>query len=117
MIGLIELPAVCALALLDVTHARRGDGWSFRTQDLSDRFWATMDRLTRQPPNFRTAAQAQLWYEGRCHAWVLKGVTYFQLLLIYMFAMTSRSRAGNKVTFLVTLGCLVGTPFVTIHTG
>src|SRR5208337_1939630 len=47
-----------------------------------------------------------------CHAWVLKGVTYFQLFLIYMFAMTSPSRAGNKVTFFITLGCLVGTPFL-----
>ncbi len=112
VIGLIELPAVCALAFLGVTPARRGDEWSFGLQDLSDRFWATMERLTRQPRSFRTAAQAQLWHEDRCHTWGLKGVTYFQLFLIYMFAMTSPSRAGNKVTFFITLGCLVGTPFL-----
>jgi hypothetical protein len=112
VIGLIELPVICALALFGLTHTRRGDDWSFGLQDLSDRFWATMDRLTRQPPIFRTAAQAQLWYEDRCPASVLKGMTYFQLLLIYIFAMTSPSRAGNKVTFLITLGCLVGTPLL-----
>jgi hypothetical protein len=110
--GLIELPALCALAILGLTHARRGDDWSFGLQDLSDRYWATMDRLTRQPTSFRTASQAQLWYEDRCHAWVLKGVTYLQLFMIYMFAMTSPSRAGNKVTFSLTLGCMVGTPFL-----
>ena len=39
-------------------------------------------------------------------------MTYFQLFLIYAFAMTTPSRAGNKVTFSITLGCLVGTPFM-----
>ena len=112
LIGLIELPALWALALLGLTHARRGDEWSLGLQGLSDRFWATMDRLTRQPPGFRTAARAQLWYEDRCHAWVLKGMTFFVLSLIYIFAIASPSRAGNKVTFFVTLGCLVGTPFL-----
>ncbi len=112
VIGLIELPVLCALAFLGLKHARRGDDWSFGLQELPDWFWRTVCRFSRQPSNFRTAAQAQLWYEDRSHAWVLKGVTYFQLLLIYMCAMTSPSRAGNKVTFSITLGCLVGTPFL-----
>jgi len=112
VIGSIELPALCALALLGLTHARRGDEWSFGLQDLSDRFWAIVDRFSRQPPNFRTAAQAQLWYEDRCHTWVLKGMTYVQLFLIYMFAMTAASRPGNKATFFITLVSLVVTPFL-----
>lgn len=112
VIGLIELPALFALALLGVAHARRGDEWSLGLQDLLDRFWATMDRLTRRQPSFRTPAQAQLWYEDRCHAWLLNGFAYFQLFMTYLFALTSPSRVGNKVTFFITLGCMVGTPFV-----
>jgi len=112
VIGLVELPALCALAFLGLTHARRGDEWSFGLQDLSDRYWAAMDRLSRQPPTFRTPAAAQLWYEDRCHAWMLKGMVYMQLFMIYTFAMTAPSRAGNKVTFSISLGCLAGTPFM-----
>ncbi len=111
-IGLIELPALSALAFLGLTHARRGDDWSFGLQDLSDRFWATMDRLTRQPSSFHSAAQAQLWYEDRCHAWVLKGTTLLVLPWVYIFAMANPTRADNKVTFPLKLGCLLGVSFL-----
>lgn len=112
VLGLIELPALCGLALLGVTHARRGYEWSFGLQDLSDRSWAALDRLRRQPPNFPTPARAQLWYEDRCHAWIMNGLAYFQLFMIYLFAILSPSRPGNKATFSITLGCLAGTPLL-----
>ena len=34
VIGLIELPVICTLALFGLAHARRGDDWSFGLQDL-----------------------------------------------------------------------------------
>jgi len=111
VIGLIELPALSALAFLGLTHARRGDSWSFGLQDLSDRFWAAMDRLTGQPSSFQTAARAQLWYEDRCHAAVLKGTTLLVLPWVYICVMTSPNRPDNKASFPVALGCLLGIPF------
>jgi hypothetical protein len=79
-IGLTEFPVMFALALLGLTHARRGDEWSLGLQDLPDRFWAALNRLTKLPSKFSSAAQAQLWYEKRCHAWLLTGCTYINIL-------------------------------------
>lgn len=115
LLGFAELAMICPLAFLGLVRARRGDHLSLGLQDLSDAFGAATDRLTRQPEHFRSAAQAQLWYEDRCHAWILKGMSYSLLFTVYGFAMTSPSRPGNKFTFLVNLCSLLGTPIFMLN--
>ena len=110
LLGLAELALICPLAYFGLVRARRGDHLSLGLQYLSDAFRAALDRLTPQPEYFRSAAEAQLWYEDRCHAWILKGMCYSLLFTVYGLAMTSPSRAGNKFTFLVNLCSLLGTP-------
>ncbi len=109
-IGLLELPIIYALAVLGLRHARRGDDWSLGLSDISDAYWSIFDRLTRQPPSFRSASRAQLWFEARCHAWTIKGMALFALLMTFSLAIWSPARAGNKVTFGITLACLAGAP-------
>ena len=115
LLGFAELALICPLAFFGLVRARRGDHLSLGMQDFSDAFCAVFDRLTRQPEHFRSAAEAQLWYEDRCHAWILKGMSYSLLFTIYGFAMTTPSRPGNKFTFLVNLCSLLGTPIFMLN--
>lgn len=115
LLGFAELASICPLAFFGLVRARRGDHLSLGLQDLSDAFRAALDRLTRQPEHLRSAAQAQIWYEDRCHAWILKGMYYSLIFTVYGLAMTSPSRPGNKFTFLVNLCSLLGTPIFMLN--
>ena len=62
-------------------------------QTLLDGFWTAHDRFTPQPRGFRVPAHAQLWYELRCHGFVLKAST--TLILGSIFVMVLVRAAGQ----------------------
>jgi hypothetical protein len=107
---LIELPIVYAVALLAVRHDRRGNEWSFGLERGVNWLWATFDRLSKQPPFLHTAAEAQVWYESRCHGLMIKGTMYCVLCSIFLMYLPVPK--GKTLATYIALGSMLGMPFL-----
>jgi hypothetical protein len=110
MLAIFELAGLFVLARLGVAHDRRGVDWSFGVDRAVEWCWSIFDRTSQQPPSFRTAREAQDWFEYHCHASMLKGVIFF--LLCLDAAMYVWVPQGKTLAFRIGLGCMLGTPLI-----
>ena len=86
----VAIVAAYPVALAGVASARRGDPWRAWPEWLKP--WRAAARSGRRP--FRSAFEAQLWYEWRCHGLVLP-VAVAGILLIVLFPW-GRRRASIR---------------------
>ncbi len=91
--------AAYPVALAGVASARRGDSWRAWPERL--KLWRAAARPDRRP--FRSAFEAQLWYEWRCHGLVLPvAVAGILLILLPTVSVSERAfRQGAVARFLL----------------
>ena len=87
----VALVAAYPVALAGVASARRGDPWRAWPERL--RPWRAAARSGRRP--FRSAFEAQLWYEWRCHGLVLPVAVAGILLLVLPMGIVSERAFGR----------------------
>jgi hypothetical protein len=99
----------CALAFAGVRAERRGDAWVFWPRR------ASADRAAdvRHSGPFGSAAQAQFWYEWRCHA--LPIVVYLGGLMFWVWTVVvAVGKPIQGPLFPLILGLLLAAPCITI---
>ena len=86
----VAILAAYPVALAGVASARRGDSWRAWPEWLKP--WRAAARSGRRP--FRSAFEAQLWYEWRCHGLVLPVAVAGILLIVSRHGERSSGRAA-----------------------
>jgi hypothetical protein len=110
LISIASLPVFYALAVLGVAHDRRGERWSFGLKRLVGWLPAVWD-VAQPRRGLRSAVDAQLWYEERCHTLYMIGLPGLVLLIIFGFACAMPARNDFGIRF--GIGTLALLPLIT----
>jgi hypothetical protein len=114
-LGIVELLGMLLLATQGLASDRRGDVWSLGMESLAAWWSPFLDRLSLRPRAFHSTAEAQYWYEVRCHRSVILGM----FLVVELFLFGFLLYVPTIKTFAINLGAclLLGMPLVVCTQG
>jgi hypothetical protein len=102
------LPAAYAVAVAGVASDRRGDAWRVLPRPARPAPAAARPARRRRP--FRSAAEAQLWYEWGCHGLVVPMLVAPLPLFMLVATLTAPWERPDPRFFPVQLGLLLSLP-------
>jgi hypothetical protein len=101
--------------VIAVESDRRGEVWRIWPERVGrERDATTSARSSRRRP-FRSAGEAQFWYEWRCHGLVLPGfvgLVLFPITLILIHIAFTAGQPLNPIVFLILLTVLILMPVI-----